>query len=162
MQGNYITPIIGQVYVNRNGRKYCCLSNTAYPSDEAMQKAVALGEHQAAMVRMSDGWSFTAHGLHQYEDGTVEWNYSTGGAFREDDLDKCRKMLLRKDPAMKKYFDYLDYLRDSGATNMFGAVAYLQREFPELGFDDARARQVLVAWMDSFSEQEAGGGHGNG
>ena len=43
MQGNYIAPIIGQVYANRNGREYCCLSNTAYPSDEAMQKAVALG-----------------------------------------------------------------------------------------------------------------------
>ena len=103
------------------------------------------------MVRMSDGWSFTAHGLHQYEDGTVEWNYSTGGAFREGDLDKCRKMLLRKDPAMKKYFDYLDRLRDSGATNMFGAVAYLQREFPELGFDDVRARQLLAAWMEGYS-----------
>lgn len=102
-------------------------------------------------VRMSDGWSFTAHGLQRYEDGTVEWNYSTGGAFREDDLDKCRKMLLRKDPAMKKYFDYLDRLRNSGTINMFGAVAYLQRTFPELGFDDARARQVLTAWMDSYS-----------
>ena len=61
------------------------------------------------------------------EDGTVEWNYSTGGAFREGAL------------------------RNSGAINVFGAVAYLRREFPELGFDNARTRQVLRAWMDSYS-----------
>lgn len=151
MQAKYILPVVGQIYKNRNDREYCCLSNTSYPNEEAAQKALALGEHQATMVRMSDGWSFTAHGFHQYEDGTVEWSYSTGGAFREDDLDKCHKMLLRKDPAMKKYFDYLDHLRDSGATNMFGAVAYLQREFPELGFDDVRARQLLAAWMEGYS-----------
>ena len=81
----------------------------------------------------------------------MEWNYSTGGAFREDELDKCRKMLLREDPAMKKYFDYLDRLRNSGTINMFGAVGYLQRKFPDLSFDDARARQVLAAWMDGYS-----------
>ena len=46
---------------------------------------------------------------------------------------------------LKKYFDYLDHLRDSGATNMFGAVPYLQKKFPELGFDKARAREVLMA-----------------
>ena len=52
---------------------------------------------------------------------------------------------------MKQYFDYLDRLRNSGVTNMYGAASYLQREFPELGFDDARARQLLVAWMDGYS-----------
>lgn len=155
MQTKYILPVVGQVYKNRNDREYCCLSNTSYPNEEAAQKALALGEHQATMVRMSDGWSFTAHGLHQYEDGTVEWSYSTGGAFREDDLDKCRKMLQRTDPALKKYFDYLDFLRMMGITNMFGAVPYLQQAFPELGADKPRAREVLTAWMEGFSEQEA-------
>lgn len=69
MQKKYILPVAGQIYKNRNGREYCCLSDTSYPRQEAMWRAVNLGEHQAAMVRMSDGWSFTAHGLHQYEDG---------------------------------------------------------------------------------------------
>lgn len=54
---------------------------------------------------------------------------------------------------LKKYFDYLDHLRDSGATNMFGAVPYLQKKFPELGIDKARAREVLTAWMDSYSDR---------
>jgi hypothetical protein len=44
---------------------------------------------------------------------------------------------------MKKYFDYLDRLRDSGVTNMYGATPYLQRKFPELSFDHAQAVYVL-------------------
>lgn len=50
---------------------------------------------------------------------------------------------------MKKYFEYLDRLRESGQTNMYGATAYLQREFPELSFDRAQAIYILRAWMDS-------------
>lgn len=48
---------------------------------------------------------------------------------------------------MKKYFDYLDRLRESGVTNMFGAVPYLQREFPELSYDHAQAVYILREWM---------------
>ena len=43
---------------------------------------------------------------------------------------------------------YLDELRESGITNMFGAAPYLQRAFPELTKGGARA--VLKQWMDSF------------
>ena len=151
MQKKYILPVVGQIYKKRNGREYCCLSNAGYTSESSMRVAVSLGDHQASMVRMSDGWSFVAHGFQQYEDGTVEWNFSTGGAFREDDLDRCRKLLQANDPDMKKYFDYLDNLRDSGTTNMFGAVPYLKSRFFELYVDEARAREVLKAWMDSRS-----------
>lgn len=52
---------------------------------------------------------------------------------------------------MEKYFRYLNRLRDSGAINMFGAVPYLQREFPELGFDQRKAQTILRAWMDTFN-----------
>ena len=48
---------------------------------------------------------------------------------------------------MKKYFDYLDALRESGVTNMYGAVPYLQQEFPELSYDHAQAVYVLQQWM---------------
>lgn len=159
MQKKYIRPVVGQVYKNRNGQEYCCLSNTICLGQDDMRGAVTLGEHQALMIRMSDGWSFVALGLQQYEDGTVEWNYSTGGAFREDDLVKCRLMLQWNDPAMKKYFDYLNRLRDSGTTNMFGAVPYLKREFQELRFDNARAREVLTAWMNRCSALGDSGGN---
>ena len=44
---------------------------------------------------------------------------------------------------------FLDALRDSGVTNMFGAAPYLQKEF---GLDKRESRQVLANWMQSFSE----------
>jgi len=44
---------------------------------------------------------------------------------------------------------FLDDLRDSGVTNMFGAAPYLQKEF---GLEKGEARQVLANWMQSFSE----------
>lgn len=34
----------------------------------------------------------------------------------------------------QKYFDYLERLRQSGETNMYGAAPYLQEEFPELRY----------------------------
>lgn len=44
-------------------------------------------------------------------------------------------------------FEYLNELRDSGETNMFGAGAYLQVEF---GFSRIEARKWLSEWMESF------------
>ena len=51
---------------------------------------------------------------------------------------------------MQKYFDFLEELRESGATNMFGAVPYLQEEFSELRYDRKRANEILTTWMHSF------------
>lgn len=39
------------------------------------------GEHTATFERVKDGWRLYAHGILEYEDGTIEWNYSTGGRF---------------------------------------------------------------------------------
>ena len=49
------------------------------------------------------------------------------------------------------HFDYLDELRDSGETNMWGAGAYLQRE---QGLDRKEASSVLGMWMETFSDEE--------
>lgn len=54
---------------------------------------------------------------------------------------------------MNKYFDYLDALRESGVTNMYGAVPYLQQEFPELGFNHAQAVYVLREWIYSHRQE---------
>ena len=48
---------------------------------------------------------------------------------------------------MKEYFDYLEALRKSGVTNMFGAAPYLEREF---GMDEDEAVKILKQWMVSF------------
>ncbi|MDA7616780.1 hypothetical protein N8579_00215 [bacterium] len=50
---------------------------------------------------------------------------------------------------VKDMHTFLNDLRDSGVTNMFGAAPYLQKEF---GIDQKSARQVLANWMQSFSE----------
>ena len=55
----------------------------------------------------------------------------------------------------QKYFDYLERLRQSGETNMYGAVPYLQEEFPELRYSPERARKILLAWFGTFREKEA-------
>lgn len=49
-----------------------------------------------------------------------------------------------------RYYEYLDGLRESGITNMFGAGPYLQRRF---GISGHSARVILGAWMDTFEER---------
>lgn len=45
-------------------------------------------------------------------------------------------------------FDFLEGLRESGETNMFGATPYLQEAF---GHTEHTAQAWLSAWMDSYS-----------
>ncbi len=45
---------------------------------------------------------------------------------------------------------YLDELRESGVTNMFGAGSYLQEEFD---LDRTAARKILSYWMQTFEER---------
>ena len=49
---------------------------------------------------------------------------------------------------MDKYFAYLDGLRDSGVTNMYGAAPYLQARFQELEDDLQKACEILKTWME--------------
>jgi len=46
-----------------------------------------------------------------------------------------------------EYFAYLNNLRDSGVTNMYGAGPYLQQAF---GLTKYEARDILIQWMESF------------
>lgn len=55
----------------------------------------------------------------------------------------------------REHLVYLDELRESGETNMFGARPYLLGEFPDLSEREAAA--VLVFWMTTFGER-----HGKG
>ena len=61
------TPVKGEIYRNAGGGRYLCESD---------------GSHEAAwMTNVASGWSFTAKGIVRYENGTIEWDYSTGGQF---------------------------------------------------------------------------------
>lgn len=46
--------------------------------------------------------------------------------------------------------EYLDQLRESGETNMFGARPYVQEEF---SVDKKTARTILRYWMQSFGKE---------
>ena len=50
-----------------------------------------------------------------------------------------------------EYLEYLDMLRLSGETNMFGAAPYLQQEFD---LSKKEAREILFYWMETFSERQ--------
>jgi hypothetical protein len=60
--------------------------------------------------------------------------------------DVINPRLILKGYTMQQYYDYLDALRLSGVTNMFGAAPYLQREF-NLGRQEAK--DILLQWMSS-------------
>ena len=48
------------------------------------------------------------------------------------------------DSERDEYFSYLDQLRESGRTNMFGATEYL---IEDLGLHKKTASDILEAWM---------------
>ena len=50
---------------------------------------------------------------------------------------------------MKNVFLYLNELRDSGTTNMFGATPYIVNEF---NMDKRTAANYLILWMQSFKK----------
>lgn len=47
------------------------------------------------------------------------------------------------------HYEYLEDLRDSGVTNMFGSPAYLQEEF---GITFEEASKIVSNWMENYSE----------
>ena len=54
---------------------------------------------------------------------------------------------MSKDPDI--YFKFLDDLRESGVTNMFGAASYLEVAFPEL--TKLEAKTLLIEWISYIS-----------
>lgn len=58
----------------------------------------------------------------------------------------------RPDGLTDEHLTYLDELRESGVTNMFGAAPYLADAFD---LDTATARVYLGYWMRTFSERRA-------
>lgn len=57
---------------------------------------------------------------------------------------------MKTEAYIKQVFEYLDDLRESGVTNMWGAPAYLQQQF---GMDKQEARDYFFEWMDTFAQR---------
>ena len=51
----------------------------------------------------------------------------------------------------KKTWLYLEWLRRSGLTNMYGAVPYLMEEF---WLDENEAKKVLINWMQNYNPDD--------
>ena len=57
----------------------------------------------------------------------------------------------RPDFCEDEHLCYLDDLRDSGITNMYGARPYLMEAFT---MEEKEAKEVLLYWMESFGKDE--------
>lgn len=50
-----------------------------------------------------------------------------------------------------KYWLFLEELRRSGETNMYGGALYLADEF---GISKAEARKILIDWMENYDPND--------
>ena len=50
-----------------------------------------------------------------------------------------------------KYWIYLENLRKSGVTNMFGAAPYLEKSF---GLSRKEATEILSDWMKHYKKED--------
>jgi hypothetical protein len=50
----------------------------------------------------------------------------------------------------QEVLEFLNMLRDSGATNMFGAVPYIKDEFK---LDSKESKRLLMLWMANFNDE---------
>ncbi len=76
----------------------------------------------------------------------------------EEEQLKEHTMIERPEIVADEHLEYLDNLRESGETNIYGAGRYLEDNFPELQGNSSfhsspGARQVLKYWMESFTER---------
>ena len=65
------TPVTNKVYTNKGGGTYKCIRTIGI-------------ENTVMMQNTKSGWTLMAHGCGIYEDGTMDWDYSTGGYFDKD------------------------------------------------------------------------------
>ena len=50
-----------------------------------------------------------------------------------------------------KYWLYLEQLRKSGVTNMYGATPYLEKAF-KISYNEAET--ILADWMDNYNKED--------
>ena len=60
------------------------------------------------------------------------------------------------------HLEFLDVLRESGVTNMFGAASYVEERFENL--ESGQPEKVLAYWMETFGARhpKEDKQHGNG
>ena len=66
------TPKTGEIYENEGGGIFKCLTGRT-----------GVAPAHAKMQNVKSGWTFIAHEVGIYEDGRIDWDYSTDGCFEE-------------------------------------------------------------------------------
>ena len=56
------------------------------------------------------------------------------------------------EPNEQTVFEFLDALRESGATNMYEATPYIQKRFKTTRYE---AQRLLTRWMETYSERHS-------
>lgn len=82
-KGKPLAPVCGEVYRNRAGGEYRCISQM--PATGALYYNQSGGSSDTAALfrNVKSGWTFVAKGIIQYVDGTIEWDHSTDGHFED-------------------------------------------------------------------------------
>ena len=55
-------------------------------------------------------------------------------------------------PKEEHVFEFLDELRESGVTNMYGASPYIREAFDVTRYE---ANRLLTKWMETYSERHS-------
>jgi len=63
------------------------------------------------------------------------------------------EQIERPEIVTEEHLTYLDGLRESGVTNMYGAIPYIQDKFH---FNEEDANIILAYWMRTFPERHRG------
>lgn len=83
-KGRHLEPAVGEVYANRGGGRFKCISLEETDSSPHYWNAGGGSSATAAVMQNTEsGWTFTAKGIIEYADGTIEWGHSIGGHFEE-------------------------------------------------------------------------------
>ena len=81
-KGRRIQPVVGAVYTHRGGGRFRCIA----PADSGPMFWNAAGgcsNASGVFQNIESGWTFTAKGVIQYIDGSIEWDHSTDGHFEQ-------------------------------------------------------------------------------
>lgn len=81
-RGQRMRPVVGRIYTNRSGGCFCCIA-LADDSPTFWNGAGGCSDTSGVFQNIESGWTFTAKGIIQYIDGTIEWGHSIDGHFEE-------------------------------------------------------------------------------
>lgn len=82
-KGQGLAPVVGQVYTNRGGGEYRCLVRSTSSGMVYFNQIGGSSDTEGVFQNIKSGWTFTAKGIIQYIDGTIEWDHSVDGRFEQ-------------------------------------------------------------------------------